>query len=339
MPFDAAAVRRELAELEERLEALEAEGGDEDEILDLVCEVHELRDELRNHETYPAFWAEPPAPAAPASAELCRKGCWRVPGLLGAAECAGLRGALQQETRVGGGRGATLSDDPDFAAELWRRVRAVVPSDLEATVAPAAEAALRMECWPEFQWQADWQPAGVDPRMEYEQVPGAGERAGARLDTQEADDRDEGWRPLVSLLVALGGDADTQAAADAQAAAGGRSCPSWCLGEAQEEAEAAVFVDFTGGQLATVGAGAPAAEAAAARLGFDLVVPGLLSGGGGPPGSRTARLQAGDAALFVRGDERLTYEMRPARQASETVLRAKVLYALPEMPASRASVG
>lgn len=100
------------------------------------------------------------------------------------------------------------SDDPALADLLWSRLQPFVPAEIVATVAPASEAPLRMHCWPEFQWERVWRAHHVDPRLVYEslqQLLVRPVRAGeSRMHTRDADDRDEGWRPMLSVIVALG---------------------------------------------------------------------------------------------------------------------------------------
>lgn len=168
--FDAAAVRAELEALQARVRQLEAEGADDEEIVDLVAEANELRDQIRNYESYPRLWQElqldgPGIMAA--GAERCGGDCWRLPGLLApaavalaaaAARAPGFgpdhslahRGRMEAAAQHGLVR---RSDDPDFAAALWERLHGVVPERLSAVLAPAAEAVARTELWPDFPWE------------------------------------------------------------------------------------------------------------------------------------------------------------------------------------------
>ncbi|CAE7419060.1 unnamed protein product [Symbiodinium sp. CCMP2592] len=111
------------------------EVGDEEQILDLICEANELRDALRNYETFDALWE----PAwnfeydEVVSSPLLRS-CWVLTGLLPCAACrklffaAGSRG-FEEDSGDASRFGSRLqnfgrvlrSDDEPLAELLWKR--------------------------------------------------------------------------------------------------------------------------------------------------------------------------------------------------------------------------
>lgn len=302
MAFDAARVRVELVELERRAAELRAQEGDDDddELFDVIAEVNELRDVLRNHENFPAIWeslALPQLADTFASAEEHCEGCWHLSGLLEVSERAALLASVLAPPGLEHGKACDdrgrsddrggddsrdrgpirRSDDLELAEAIWPRLKHLLPISLSATVAPAAEAQLRQEMWPEFRWSAAWAPSGLHVRTVYElssaeanaRMPGreiAVSDSGFRLDTEESDDRDESDRALMSLAIALSSDDD--------------------------DADSGTLVVFKG---------APALE-----------------------------LKPGHAALFRRGDARFAYLVQPcAGDAQGIVAHMKVLYGLP----------
>lgn len=221
MVFDADRAREELVNLDRRLAELDArEGSDDEEFFDVMADANELRDILRNHEAFSPLWASlalPPAHARASSKEHC-DGCWRVGGVLAPHERAALIAAVgaPQGFRPASDNGCRddrggddgrcrgpirRSDDLELAQALWPRLEHLPPASLEATVAPAAEAELRQQMWPEFEWSASWRPTGLHTRAVYEHICAAA--LGLRLDAQESDDRDETDRALMSLVVVV----------------------------------------------------------------------------------------------------------------------------------------
>eukprot|EP00927_Polykrikos_kofoidii_P067902 TRINITY_DN63324_c0_g1_i1.p1 TRINITY_DN63324_c0_g1~~TRINITY_DN63324_c0_g1_i1.p1 ORF type:complete len:374 (-),score=61.61 TRINITY_DN63324_c0_g1_i1:236-1357(-) len=340
--FNADSARDELRELEALLRKLEADGADDESILDTLSDVNELRDQLRNHESFPPIWPAALSGVVPNRHDSTNNGLeieefyegvgWCLRGVLTPTERMALVGAVlrglellenittlperQLSDDVSHGEICfRKSDDVELAEVLWHRTCEFVPPVLETCVAPAAEAGLRSQLWPEFEWNSEWQPAQIDSRITYELVfpdaaigsvymseaAGSSDAVSMRVDTEETDDRDECGRPLLSLIVALG-------------------------------AEPGVASKTGAGGVSHVTANSEAVED---EFGEDEFIEVEFMGDGSAEGtaSRRLRLCPGDATFFRRGDPRLAYRTRtsPAMASSErrcVVLRAKVLYVL-----------
>jgi len=304
MVFDAVSTKRELSQLEVRLQALEAEDASDDEIMDVLAEINELQDVLRNYETFPALLETVEANVlaqsygeSPPSLSECAEGLWRIRGCVAPLLCAALISAAHSPPGFNIDEGATdnrrggqpdlykgfvrRSDDVPLAEFLWKSLQGMVPAKLEATLAPPAEAPLRTQLWPQFQWMSAWNPKGIDARIVYERCCEQKSCENSfRLDEHDVDDRGEGWRALVTLIINLGSVDDS-------------------TGDAS--------IQFAGGLDASSASSEhhhPPAESNAAEL----------------------TLAPGDAVLLCFGKPNLAYMIKPAGSKPIIVAHSKIMY-------------
>lgn len=219
MPFDAACARAELAAYEERIAALEADGANDEEVLDAICEMNELRDLIRNHENFPPLWHEDwrVAEAGPTSVEnyLPEGGCClALRGLLGSTEAASLLAAVITDPRpeeagcedfartevavmsecVSGGF-AQQADDVMLSALLWERVYNNLPAEVSAPP--------RTPTSQDVQLEGHWAPLCVDQRLVFRRISQGIPDLPFQMDTPAGDDREDG-RPLLNIIMNLG---------------------------------------------------------------------------------------------------------------------------------------
>ncbi|CAE7365004.1 unnamed protein product [Symbiodinium sp. CCMP2456] len=163
MTVDLSELRRQVAATQQKIREAE-EVGDEEQVLDLTCEANELRDTLRNYETFDALWE--PAWNFPydevVSSHLLGN-CWVLTGLLPHGACRkllfaiGSRGFEEDSgdaSRFGGrlqnfGR-VLRSDDEPLADLIWKRA------------SPAAQTLLPVP--------PGWRAVALDTRITYEEL-------------------------------------------------------------------------------------------------------------------------------------------------------------------------
>lgn len=211
MPFDAAGAQAELDAHEARIAALEADGADDDEVLDAICEMNELRDLIRNFESFPPLWDESWTcyGAGPVSIEnyvpdAGHGCCLALRSLLAPSETALLREAVlydprpedaEDMARTNGNAApgfASQADDALLAGLLWERIYPSLPAE----VYPAANT-------PEALLEVQWVPLGVNGRFNFRRILGAGSEPPFHADVSRTDDREDG-RPLLSIIANLG---------------------------------------------------------------------------------------------------------------------------------------
>eukprot|EP00439_Symbiodinium_sp_Y106_P058608 s589_g8.t1 len=205
MVVDLSELRRQVAATQQQIREAE-EVGDEEQILDLICEANELRDALRNYETFDALW-EPSwnFDYDEVVSSPLLSSCWVLTGLLPCGACRKLLFAIgsrgfEEDSGDASRFGSRLqnfgrvlrSDDDPLAELLWKRA------------SPAAVPLMRAPPG----WRAD-------SRITYEELRAESAETVAgdwRVDSQDSlnipdyDDRDD-FRPLFTLLLCLGASA------------------------------------------------------------------------------------------------------------------------------------
>ncbi|CAE7198436.1 unnamed protein product [Symbiodinium natans] len=168
--------------------------GDEEQLLDLICEANELQDALRNFESFEAFW-DPSWSFRynEVSLKPVAESCWMLRELLPPDACRDLFRAVASR-----GFGADAGDASRFGQRSILPGR-VLRSDDEALAQLLWQRAATVAL-PLLRAKPGWHAAELDSRITYEELPGG--EAAWRVDNQDCDDRDD-FKPFFSLLLCV----------------------------------------------------------------------------------------------------------------------------------------